>query len=974
MKYLQSCRLGIASLLLFLGLSIHLTLAQSVTHPTSLLSQGRNLSLAIKEVDSLMARLSVDQQIGQLIMPILYPRAGSAGIAEVERLIRDIYIGGFLLQKGDAYDAYELIRAVTTASDIIPMVSADNEWGLAMRLGGTLRYPRNMALANVSQTTLIEEYGASVARQCKTLGISVSFAPVLDVNINPKNPVIGTRSWGESVPIVSQLGTAYTRGTEREGVLSVAKHFPGHGNTATDSHKTLPQLTADRRALEEVELAPFRAYIAAGGGGIMVGHLSVPALDKSGIASSMSRPIVEELLRRQMGFDGLIFTDGMEMQGMQLKGGPPISVRALLAGNDILLGPANPRTAFSEIKQALAKGTLLPQDIAQKCRRVLLYKWLLNEGSLQPKARPALERAELYSRLNNAAACSLADRLWLESFAVLSKSAQADLPLPRPRRLGVLEIGGASAQAGEFRQALSKVQLSPKAHYHIQGNQGFNALANMEKALGACELVLVNIYGKQRFGADEMLKRLTKRTQVVITYFGSPYSVTRPSQRFEGTHLSLLGYESCTEARQALAGLLFSSDLEHYEVVAPPYRGRSASGSAPKPRMPMQKFTMPMRIAHIAREGLSKGAYPGCQIAVMQKGELVYQGAFGYLSKGDAPQPVLHSSLYDVASLTKVVATTLAVMKLWENGEIQLEKSIDKYLPELQGSAAGKCSLRNLLLHESGLPASLPFMQMALTEEGTLDERWFRTESDDGFRHLFCNGYYVADSFRQEMLQAIANCPLRPAGRYRYSDIGFLLLGWMVERVSGMELSTYVTQNFYEPMGLHNYAFRPLEQQRYLPRIAPTQVNDSHRGLVLGSVDDESCALAGGMGGSAGLYASATELAKIGQLILDEGRANNRQLLKKSTIRTMLKTQGRSGKRVLGWMLAYPDNPNVPIGISPQSIGHTGFTGCSMWIDPEREIVCIFLSNRTYPSRSNNLLSTLDIRPRIVGAALGLDQ
>lgn len=408
---------GLMRCLAMVGMSLGLlvscaggsTTAQQL--PTHLVPMSERASDSLVRVASdWLSTLTIEEQIGQLIIPIWEPRYDSASCERYLRLIDQIHPGGILFRKGEPYDQYRLTHLLQERSRIPLLITADAEWGLAMRLQGTIRYPRMKFLADHCTPEEMYTLGQHMAQQCRVMGIHVSFAPVLDVNNNPKNPVIGTRSLGATPDIVISHGLALARGLEDGGVLSVAKHFPGHGNTDKDSHKTLPTVSGSLEELERVELAPVRAYIEAGLGGIMVAHLSVPALEPDVTCpTSLSHAVVTGLLREQLGFKGLIFTDGLEMRGVQRAEGLPISVAAILAGNDLLLGPLDPLASYQELLSAYRAGTLSAETIQDRCLRVLCYKLLLHAG--ETSERPLYNKEELYEALHTPELVSFAKYL-----------------------------------------------------------------------------------------------------------------------------------------------------------------------------------------------------------------------------------------------------------------------------------------------------------------------------------------------------------------------------------------------------------------------------------------------------------------------------------------------------------------------------------------------------------------------------------
>ena len=968
------------------------SLAQRVAYSPSLLSdvaQGGGE----REVEERMRSMSLEEQIGQLIIPIIYPSSGVSQMADAARVVARCHAGGILFQKGEVYDQWLMTQHLNKTSKLPLLITADAEWGLAMRLSNTIRYPRNRALANVRDLGLITEWGRSMAEQCKTVGIHVNFAPVVDVNNNPRNPVIGTRSFGEKTQDVIDYSLAYSRGLEEGRVLSVAKHFPGHGNTALDSHKTLPTIKGSRSELEKTELAPFAAYFRAGLGGIMVGHLNVPALDKSGTPASLSYAITTQLLQQEMGFSGLIFTDGMQMQGMQQRGATPISVRALLAGNDLLLGPTDPVKAHAEILAAVQQGVLSRKQIEQHCRKVLLYKWALMGQSLQQPQLPNLSRDAFYASLNTPKALHFANELWYQSISIERDDEQL---IPQSRKgdisIGVLDLNSSSKPA--FVSALRKMGITPKARYTLADKNGKTYSEALE-ALSKCSLVYVNCYTKHSGTLAQLVEQLSAKTRVVFTLFASPYQLPSWHSALKKAKVVAVAYESNDEALRAVVARYYNVEPDDLEICRPP-RGKNEGQIASNAEVvkPIRTFAS---LDSIVEDALRRKAFPGCQVVVLHKGETVYNRAFGTLD-GSARSPrVTENTLFDIASVTKAFGTTPVIMDLVGKGKIKLTDRVDKHLPEMADSRVGSISIKDLLLHQAGLTPTINFY-LQLIEPSSLttgsyfsyayrpdwvqiDEniwvdpnaKWrdnlVRDEKGNGFTLRF-GRQFIHQSFRDTVLQKIAQTPLKTPGVYRYSDVSFILLGMIAERVSGSSLDSYLFQLIAQPMHLEHYTYDPLAHGVDIQEIAPTQAKCPLRGVVRGSVDDESAAVLGGIAGNAGVFATATDLAQVAEMIRCNGSYRGKEILPHKVVQQFVTTLGRQGRRALGFDHNTKNNAQIPSNASAGTYGHTGFTGCSVWIDPKREMVCVFLSNRTYPTRLNKKLISLKVRPRLLEAAI----
>ncbi len=966
--------------------------AQRVSYRPNMLTSG-SIDSGEKEVEGVIRTLSLEEQIGQLIIPIIYPSSGASQIAAAQQTIKRCHAGGILFQKGEAYDQWLMTQNLNSSSKIPLLITADAEWGLAMRLANTIRYPRNKGLANISDIELITRYGRSMAKQCQIMGIQVNFAPVVDVNNNPKNPVIGTRSFGDNPRNVTDYSLAYARGLEEGGVLSVAKHFPGHGNTTLDSHKTLPTITGSRSVLEKIELAPFASYFKAGFGGVMIGHLNVPALDKSGTPASMSYAITTELLQKEMGFSGLIFTDGMQMQGMQQKGGYPISVRALLAGNDLLLGPIDPIKVHSEILTAVQQGILSKKLIEQRCRKVLLYKWILMGQSLANTKKNILSRDDFYARLNTPEALNLADELWYQSIDIQKN----DKILPQDRKnsspIGILDLNESGKRA--FVEALKTIGITPKEHYTLSKQTSREKCQVVFQALKSCSLVYVNCYTDYNADLAQLVAQLSNETDVVFTLFASDYQLPKWTNSLKRAKAIAIAYESNDEALRAVAARFYNIEPQDLEICRPP-KGKMEvkKNKSPEKKGSYRTFAA---LDSIAEAALSQKAFPGCQIVVLHRGKTLYNKAFGTLDGLTNSPRVTEKTLFDIASVTKAFGTTPIIMDLVAKKKLKLSDRVDTHLPELANTPVGAINIKDLLLHQAGLIPTINFY-LALMEPSSLSNgsyfsyryqpQWTQIDEnvwvDPNFRwrkelvqdhedsnfSLHFGRSFINKTFRESVLQQIAQSPLRSVGSYTYSDVSFILLGMIAERVSKQPLNELLTQLIVQPMHLKSYTYNPLEHGVNMRDIAPTQAACPLRGLVRGTVDDESAAVLGGIAGNAGIFATASYLAQVAEMIRCQGTFKGKRILPDRIVRLFINTLGRGNKRALGFDHNRSGYGQIPSNASMNTYGHTGFTGCAVWIDPSRELVYVFLSNRTYPSRMNKKLNTLQVRPKLMEAAI----
>ena len=677
-------------------------------------------------VDSVMQRLTLKERIGQLFIYTIAPRQDKANKELLRKVVEDYKVGGLLFSGGLMQNQVMLTNEAQRMAEVPLMITFDGEWGLAMRLRGTPNFPRNMVLGCIQNDTLIYEYGREVARQCRELGVQVNFAPVADVNINPKNPVINTRSFGESPFNVANKVVAYSKGLEDGGVLSVSKHFPGHGDTDVDSHKALPVLPFTRARLDSIELYPFRKAIRAGLGGMMVGHLEVPAIEpQKGLPSSLSRKVVSGLLVNDLGFQGLVFTDALAMKGVS--GNESICLQALKAGNDLLLVPRRIKEEVEAVLAAVKKGELTEKEIEAKCRKVLKYKYALG---LEKK--PHVQLSGLGTRINTPKTRDLMRRLNLAAITVLDNRDEV-LPLdPSIGEVAVLNVG----EAQEIRPFLKELsQYTRPVEFHLGKNLPEADGNRLRNALAKYKRILVCVTEHRLTPYQNFFAKFAPDVPVVYLFFIPGKQVLQIKQGSAAAEAVVLAHSSNGEVQQQVARIVYGSACSEGRLSAS-IGSRFAAGAGvtltpqSTPRFVPEEHGMNSRllaeIDKIAEEGIREGAYPGCQVVVLKDGREMYNKAFGthvWNEAGSKALPVKKTDVYDIASLTKTTATLLAVMKLYDGGRLSLTDRVSDYLPFLQDTDKKNITVRELLMHESGLPSTLLFYQEAIDEEsytGTL--------------------------------------------------------------------------------------------------------------------------------------------------------------------------------------------------------------------------------------------------------------
>ena len=982
-------------------------------------------------VDSLMRTLTPRQRVGQLFMVAAYSNRPAIYQDSISTLIKDYGIGGLIFFQGGPVRQARLLNRFQGESRVPLLVAMDGEWGAGMRLDSVLRFPYQMSLGAVpaADSSLLYDMGREVARQFRRLGMHVNFAPVVDVNNNPANPVIGFRSWGENPAAVARLSRQYMRGMQDAGVLAVAKHFPGHGDVDADSHLALPLVRVDRGRLDSLELPPFKSMIANGIGGMMVAHLDVPALDTARGPSTLSRPTVTGVLRQQLGFRGVVFTDAMNMQGvMKVTPTGEAEVRALLAGNDVLEFSKNVPLALTTVLAAVDSGRISQARIDERCRRVLALK----QWSGLRHASPVREQ-NIIADLNPAHARYLAHRLTERSLTLLRNQANL-LPLQRldTLRLATLVLGGSPADTTDFQRAVASYDAQA-GHFHLPAAPTLDELADIRAKLFGYDVVLVALQGLGRLPATNfgiapesqlLLRELTKPGQrVILSIFGSAYAAAKVRD-FDRASAVVMAYQESPDAQALAAQLIFGGIGAQGQLpvsVANNLPAGFGLSSQPGLRLayanPEDAGMSPgleARVDSIMAQALAAGATPGGQVVIARRGVVVLRKSYGYQAKtgseagsivagpsasiapaagnfgsepgsavgaspasmaqasGPAPMArlVQNTDVYDLASLTKVLAATPALLKLQEQGKFNPDSSLGQFFPFLRKTNKAGLSMRAVLTHQAGLPAWIPFWKEFTKSDGTLRRRWFRADSSRRFPLPVASGLWGRRKLPAYIYERIGAAPLNVKPGYVYSDLSFYLYPGLVQRRTGQPFEQFLTRQVYQPLGsgLH---FQP-RHHAPLRRIVPTEYDSLFRRQLLhGYVDDEGAALLGGISGHAGLFGSANDVAQLAQAYAWGGRYGGQQVFSKDILADWTRPQFAGNRRALAFdRPASPAAGNTAPGASAGSFGHSGFTGTYFWVDPEKELVVVVLTNRLNPSRRNNKLSQLNVRTQIQQVAI----
>ena len=950
---------------------------------------------ASRWVDSVFKTLTPDEQIAQLMVVRLSTINANKSVtfydSLVTELIKKYNIGSICVFQGSPVKQAIILNQLQAIAKTPLLVTIDAEWGVGMRMtDSVLPLPKQMMLGAVQDSSIAYQYGRIVAEQCKRIGIQVNFAPVVDVNNNPNNPVINDRSFGEDKYKVASFGIQYMKGMQDNGVMACAKHFPGHGDVAVDSHYDLPVINKTKNQLESLELYPFRQIFKAGVGSVMIAHLYIPSIDTSANrATSLSKNNVTDLLRNELDYQGLSFTDALEMQGVK-KFFPDgtASVESIIAGNDMLCLPGDVPLAITKIKEAIDSGKITWDDIELHCRKVLMAKHKYGLANLKP-----INTDNITIDLNKDV--SRMRKLIAENaLTVLKKTDAIYFPLPAKTGLNKTAVVYVSIGTNTDNAFASRLRADYNADviyfgYKEEVSRIASIVAQVRKNY---KKVIIGVHGYNRapannFGitknAIDLVKQLQQKTKAITFVFGNPYAIKNwcsaknlvacyeDDAIIQNTAIDLL------QGKIAAKGKLPVTVCEQYKygsginfkAVHPPKIEKGLLDAA--------KLNV---IDVIANDAIAKGATPGAVVLIAKDGKIVFHKAYGTYSYTEA-EPVNKESIFDMASVTKICATTISVMRLYDEGKLDLKKKLGDYLSWVKGTNKENLSIENILLHQAGLVAYIPFYKETLEADGKPSAKYYASTKSDSFSIRVAKDMYMRNNWRDTIYKRILESPLAQSNKYIYSDNDFIFLGKIVEAISGLPLNEYVEKEFYRPMGLTTAGFKPTEKY-LLKRIIPTEQEKQFRSQLLrGDVHDPGAAMFGGVAGHAGLFSNAYDLAIIMQMLLNGGTINEKRYLQKETIDLFTAYHSNISRRGYGFDKPEKDNnirpdPYPSFSASPQTFGHTGYTGTCAWADPVYNLVYIFLSNRVNPDGGENTkLLRMNVRTNIQEAiykAMGL--
>ena len=929
-----------------------------------------------KWVDSILSSMTIDEKIGQLFMIQAYSNLDSVHENEIKEMIQKYHVGNLIFMQGTPIKQVELTNKYQSFSKVPLMIGFDGEWGLDMRLKNSYRFPWNMSLGAIQDNSLIHKFGEHIGNHARRIGIHVNFAPVVDINTNPLNPIIGNRSFGENKINVTQKAIAFSKGMQSMGVLANAKHFPGHGDTASDSHLKLPVLNFNRQRLDSVELYPYKRVFDAGMASVMTAHLSIPVLEPNPkLPTSLSSNVVTDLLKYKLGFLGLIFTDGLNMKGAaNYSSSSEINLAAILAGNDILLIPHDIPETINLFKTSIQTGVLSYERIDESVRKILLAKYKVGLHTYKP-----IELLNLEKDINTPED-EVLHRELVKNSMTLIKNKKKLLPisdLKKLHKIAYVALGEASHDP--FFKELQKYSEIFKVEKDNL-NEIIDTLEDFDLVIVGFHKSNAHPWKPYQFSNKESvwLHEISRKNKTILSVFASPYSLLN-IKSFNNLESILVAYQNSAIAQKIAAQTIFGAiDAKGLLPVSIKNKFPEGTGISTKNLKRLQ-YSIPesvgmssvklQRIDSVANLVLEKKMSPGLQILVARHGVVVYEKSFGFHTD-KKNNSVKSTDVYDVASLTKILASLPMMMKAEEDKKIKLTSTVKSILPAFKNSNKDTLTVLEILSHYGRLKAWIPFYKLTQDSitKNNLKEFYSQTRSKR-FSIKVAENLYLNNSYKDSIYKFIRDSEQRIDAGYKYSDLGYYLFKEVLEKKYKSSLDDLVQEQFYKPLGANRMTYLPLNKLDK-SSIVPSEKDTYYRNQLLhGYVHDMGAAMLGGVAGHAGLFANANDVAKMMQLYLQKGYYGGKRYFKKETFDKFNKRyySEKKVRRGLGFDKPQLD-PEIKATcgcVSDESFGHSGFTGAYTWADPESEILYVFLSNRVFPTMENYGLVDEDIRTKI---------
>ncbi len=928
----------------------------------------------IKWVDSIYENMSLPEKIGQLFMVDVFSSDPKAKVDKIRALIRDYKIGGVIFSKGGPVRQAKLNNEFQGMSKVPLLIGMDAEWGLNMRLDSTYAFPWNMTLGAIKNDYLIEQTGRHIGEHCKRLGVHINFGPVVDINTNPKNPIIGNRSFGEDRINVTTKALAFMRGMQNVGVMANAKHFPGHGDTDTDSHKTLPTISFSEKRIDSVELFPYKQLFKHNLASVMVAHLNVPSMEvRPGYPSSISKRIVTNILKERLQFKGLIFTDALNMKGASNFTAPgDIDLAAFKAGNDVLLISEDVPKAISKINEAYYEREITEERLEHSVKKILSAKYKVGLDHYKP-----VNTNNLVSDLNRLRDDLLYEKL-MENAITFVKNKKNILPVQNLETKKIAYIKMGDDDGSIFLNSLKKYA---KVH-EIEADK----LDELLLKLQSYNTVIVgfhksnnNPWKDYNFTDQELvwLYEIARNNTVILDVFAKPYALLdlKTTENFEAVVVS---YQNSKASQEKSAQLIFGA--LGAKGILPVSCGDEFKAGTRYLTNPIQNLSygIPesvgmssyklLSVDSLALKAIDSLMTPGAQLLIARRGKVIYNKNFGKHTYEDKDQ-VKSSDIYDVASLTKILATLPLLMELEEQGIVNLDSPLWKLLPEYKQSNKDTITIKQMLSHYARLKPWIPFYLHTIDSVTQLpDKKYYRKNYSKDFNIKISKDMYLRSDYQDSIQKTIKESDLLSRLRYKYSDLPYYILKKFIEKHYDKPLDELVQQHYYQSLGANYTTYKPAGKFSY-SQIVPTEMDSYYRyGKVHGFVHDMGAAMQNGVGGHAGVFSNANDVAKIMQMFMQKGYYGGKRYFKPETLDKFNTCYFcvNDNRRGVGFDKPQLEEEGPTCGcVSMTSFGHSGFTGTYAWADPDEELVYVFLSNRTYPDSTNNLLLKHDIRTEI---------
>ena len=925
-----------------------------------------------KWVDSIYAGFSLKEKVGQLFMPMVFTERDSSHYKYTLDLIKDYKLGGLVFSLGGPVSQSQWLNSFQQASSIPLLIAMDAEWGVAMRLDSVQAFPWPMTLGAVKDTTLLRKIGKRMGMQEKRLGIHYSFSPTLDINTNPKNPIIGNRSFGSSSERVTRQALAVMRGHHQSGILTTGKHFPGHGDTEQDSHKTLPKLALSSSRIKKIELEPYRQLISNGLSSVMVAHLNVPSITEEGLPTSLSKDVIQGILKNELGFKGLVVTDALNMKGVtEYLKGQNIDLTAFLAGHDILVISNNIPNGITAIKNAYKKGIVTEKRLSYSVKKILKAKYKAGLNHYKP-----VNTKDLIEDLNTVEDEALNYEAMSKALTLLRNDKQL-LPLKDENTIGHITLGDASAEV--FKNQLKKYGKIKE----IIGVTPSNVLQNT----ASVDTIIVSFHRSNatpwkasNFSKEQVkiISKLAKNKILILDVFVKPYAL-EALKHIEGINALLMSYQNSDVAQKISADALFGAQTLTGRLPVNVSNSFQEGDGINLDAIHRLGFATPsflgfdpyklQKVDKLAQIAIDSMMTPGMRVLLIRKGKMIYDKCFGYHTY-KKERFVMENDIYDLASLTKVLGTLPLVMQSVAEGKMNFDTTISDLLPDWKNSNKAHINLKKMLSHQAYLFPWIPFYKQTLNSKGYPKKSMYQYQPSKRFSLPVVSNLYLKSNFEKEIYQQIKESIILNTPESKYSDLPYYILKKYFESLYGKEYEEIIQNKIFKPLGIKRIAYRPLDKFSK-KEIVPSEIDNYFRHTEIhGYVHDMGAAMQDGVGGHAGLFGDAYSVAAIMQMYLQGGTYNGIQLLNSDVIEAFNQSyfKEKGNRRGVGF-----DKPQLEGNhlstcgcVSEDSFGHSGYTGTYTWADPNKEIIIIILANRTYPN-DDFTYSKSNIRTRIQG-------